>query len=169
MVLYEIYWIRYFKSGKTMGDFYRSLWGIPVAGGCAASRGVLAAGSLWKKPPDASSGDTAGNRAYRQENKWKFFYNRSEVEVSKNRPKKDERKSANKREGIFFITGAEAEVSKIDQRKVSANARMKGRDIFYNRNEVEVSKNRPKRSERERANEEEWVFFITGTKWRFSK
>ena len=32
MVLYEIYWIRYFKSGKTMGDFYRSLWGIPVAG-----------------------------------------------------------------------------------------------------------------------------------------
>ena len=30
--LYEIYWIRYFKSGKTMGDFYRSLWGIPVAG-----------------------------------------------------------------------------------------------------------------------------------------
>ena len=32
MVLYEIYWIRYFKSEKTMSDFYSRLFGIPVAG-----------------------------------------------------------------------------------------------------------------------------------------
>lgn len=32
MVLYEIFWIRYFRSGKTMRDFYSSLFGIPVAG-----------------------------------------------------------------------------------------------------------------------------------------
>ena len=32
MSLYEIYWIRYFKSGKTMKDMYSSLLGIPVAG-----------------------------------------------------------------------------------------------------------------------------------------
>lgn len=32
MVLYEIYWVRYFKSQKTMQDFYSSLLGIPVAG-----------------------------------------------------------------------------------------------------------------------------------------
>ena len=32
MVLYEIYWIRYFKSEKTMEDFYSSILGIPVAG-----------------------------------------------------------------------------------------------------------------------------------------
>ena len=32
MVLYEIYWIRYFRSEKTMQDFYRDLWVIPVAG-----------------------------------------------------------------------------------------------------------------------------------------
>lgn len=32
MVLYEIYWIRYFKSEKTMKDFYSGLFGIPVAG-----------------------------------------------------------------------------------------------------------------------------------------
>lgn len=32
MVLYEIYWIKYFKSKKTMKDFYSSLLGIPVAG-----------------------------------------------------------------------------------------------------------------------------------------
>ena len=32
MVLYEIFWIRYFKSEKTMKDFYRGFMGIPVAG-----------------------------------------------------------------------------------------------------------------------------------------
>ena len=32
MVLYEIFWIRYFKSEKTMKDFYSSILGIPVAG-----------------------------------------------------------------------------------------------------------------------------------------
>ena len=32
MILYEAYWIRYFRSDKTMADFYRSLLGVPVAG-----------------------------------------------------------------------------------------------------------------------------------------
>ena len=32
MVLYEVYWIRYFKSNKTMKDMYSSILGIPVAG-----------------------------------------------------------------------------------------------------------------------------------------
>lgn len=32
MVCYELYWIRYFKSEKTMKDFYSSFLGIPVAG-----------------------------------------------------------------------------------------------------------------------------------------
>ena len=32
MVLYEIYWIRYFKSKKTMKDMYSSIIGVPVAG-----------------------------------------------------------------------------------------------------------------------------------------
>lgn len=32
MVLYEVYWIRYFRSERTMKDFYSSLLGIPVAG-----------------------------------------------------------------------------------------------------------------------------------------
>lgn len=32
MVLYEVYWIKYFKSEKTMRDFYSSLLGFPVAG-----------------------------------------------------------------------------------------------------------------------------------------
>lgn len=32
MILYEIYWIRYFRSEKTMQSFYSDLLGIPVAG-----------------------------------------------------------------------------------------------------------------------------------------
>ena len=32
MTLYEVYWIRYFKSKKEMRDFYSNLLGIPVAG-----------------------------------------------------------------------------------------------------------------------------------------
>ena len=32
MILYEVYWIRYFRSEKTMKDFYSSILGIPVAG-----------------------------------------------------------------------------------------------------------------------------------------
>ena len=32
MILYEVFWIRYFKSPRTMQDFYRDLFGIPVAG-----------------------------------------------------------------------------------------------------------------------------------------
>lgn len=32
MILYEIYWIIYFKSNRTMKDMYSSLLGIPVAG-----------------------------------------------------------------------------------------------------------------------------------------
>ena len=32
MILYEIYWVRYFKSGHTMKDFYSGIVGIPLAG-----------------------------------------------------------------------------------------------------------------------------------------
>ena len=32
LLLYEIYWIRYFRSSKSMKDQYCSLLGIPVAG-----------------------------------------------------------------------------------------------------------------------------------------
>lgn len=32
MILYEIYWIRYFKSERRMEDMYSSILGVPVAG-----------------------------------------------------------------------------------------------------------------------------------------
>ena len=32
LLLYELYWVRYFRSGRTMADFYSSFCGIPLAG-----------------------------------------------------------------------------------------------------------------------------------------
>jgi hypothetical protein len=32
MILYEYWWIRYFKSNRTCKEFYSSFYGIPVAG-----------------------------------------------------------------------------------------------------------------------------------------
>lgn len=32
MLLYEGYWVRYFKSGQTLKDFYSSFCGVPLAG-----------------------------------------------------------------------------------------------------------------------------------------
>ena len=41
MILYELYWIRYFRSEKTMKDFYSSYLGIPVAGATLPVLSVL--------------------------------------------------------------------------------------------------------------------------------
>ncbi|MBO4391330.1 MAG: hypothetical protein J5825_10785 [Lachnospiraceae bacterium] len=32
MVMYELYWVQYFRSEKTMSDQYRSFCGVPLAG-----------------------------------------------------------------------------------------------------------------------------------------
>lgn len=32
MLLYELWWVRYFRSSRTLADFYSSLLGVPVAG-----------------------------------------------------------------------------------------------------------------------------------------
>ena len=32
MILYEVFWTRYFRSEKTMKEFYSSILAIPVAG-----------------------------------------------------------------------------------------------------------------------------------------
>ena len=50
MLLYEIYWIRYFKSEKTMADFYRSLLRIPVAGATLPVAAVLLIASYGQNP-----------------------------------------------------------------------------------------------------------------------
>lgn len=51
MLLYELYWIRYFKSEKTMRDFYSSLMGIPVAGATLPVIAFLLLGIYGKSIP----------------------------------------------------------------------------------------------------------------------
>ena len=41
MLLYEVFWIRYFRSGHTMRDFYGSMLGIPVPGASLPVAAVL--------------------------------------------------------------------------------------------------------------------------------
>ena len=50
MVLYEIYWVRYFRSKKTMQDFYSSLLGIPVAGATLPVLAFLLLGIYGRNP-----------------------------------------------------------------------------------------------------------------------
>lgn len=51
MVLYEFYWVRYFKSERTMKDFYSSLLGIPVAGASLPVIAFLLLGIYGKNIP----------------------------------------------------------------------------------------------------------------------
>lgn len=44
MILYELYWIRYFRSEHTMNDFYRGIVGIPLAGATIPVIGLLLLG-----------------------------------------------------------------------------------------------------------------------------
>ena len=60
MVLYEVYWARYFRSSKTMKDFYSSLLGIPVAGATLPVFAVLLIAVYGKNPFLFSSGIILG-------------------------------------------------------------------------------------------------------------
>ena len=51
MVLYEIYWIRYFKGEKRMQDMYSSFLGIPVAGATLPVLAFLLLGIYGKNVP----------------------------------------------------------------------------------------------------------------------
>ncbi len=50
MILYELYWIRYFRSKKTMNDFYSSYLGVPVAGATLPVFSVLLLSIYGKNP-----------------------------------------------------------------------------------------------------------------------
>ena len=51
MILYEFYWIRYFKSEKTMKDMYSSILGIPVAGATLPVLAFILLGAYGKNLP----------------------------------------------------------------------------------------------------------------------
>ena len=50
VALYEAFWIRYFRSERTMRDFYASLLGIPVAGATLPVAAVLLIAVYGKNP-----------------------------------------------------------------------------------------------------------------------
>lgn len=50
MILYEIFWVRYFHSEKTMQDFYSSLLGVPVAGATLPVLAFLLLGIYGRNP-----------------------------------------------------------------------------------------------------------------------
>lgn len=50
MILYEIFWVRYFRSEKTMQDFYSSLLGVPVAGATLPVLAFLLLGIYGRNP-----------------------------------------------------------------------------------------------------------------------
>lgn len=50
IILYEIWWIRYFRSSKALADFYSSLCGIPVAGAVLPVTAFLLLGIYGKNP-----------------------------------------------------------------------------------------------------------------------
>ena len=50
MAGYEVFWIRYFRSPKTMRDFYSSFLGIPVAGATLPVLSVLCLAVYGKNP-----------------------------------------------------------------------------------------------------------------------
>lgn len=50
MLLYELWWVRYFKSRKTMSDFYSSLCGVPVAGATLPVLAFLLLGIYGRNP-----------------------------------------------------------------------------------------------------------------------
>ncbi len=50
MILYEVFWVRYFRSAKTMEDFYGSMLGIPVPGAVLPVAAVLLIAVYGKNP-----------------------------------------------------------------------------------------------------------------------
>lgn len=48
MIMYECWWVKYFRSGKRLGDFYSSFLGIPVAGATLPVIGFLLLGIYGK-------------------------------------------------------------------------------------------------------------------------
>ncbi len=60
MLLYEYFWIRYFRSDKTIEDFYGSLLGIPVPGATLPVTAVLFLAIYGKNPLLFAVGVTLG-------------------------------------------------------------------------------------------------------------
>lgn len=67
MILYEIYWIRYFKSEKTIADMYSSILGVPIAGA------ALPVTAFFSTFTDASALDSLAQELFKAVNKTERF------------------------------------------------------------------------------------------------
>ena len=50
MIMYEFWWFRYFKSSKSLKDFYSSFLGVPIAGATLPVIGFLLLGVYGRNP-----------------------------------------------------------------------------------------------------------------------
>ena len=60
MVLYEVFWLRYFRSEQTMKDFYSSLLGVPVPGATLPVVAVLLLAVYGRNPSLFAAGIILG-------------------------------------------------------------------------------------------------------------
>lgn len=60
MICYELFWIRYFRSGRTMKDFYSSYLGVPVAGAAYPVAAVFLIAAYGRNPFLAAAGVILG-------------------------------------------------------------------------------------------------------------
>ena len=65
MVLYEVWWFRYFRSEKTMRNFTAGLLGVPVAGATLPVLAFFLLGDLRKGDLDGVGRGDIGHRTYR--------------------------------------------------------------------------------------------------------
>jgi hypothetical protein len=63
MVMYILWWVRYFRSKKELQDFYSGFLGIP--GGGPARYRFLPIGNIWESYLDAGCGSNSRYGAYR--------------------------------------------------------------------------------------------------------
>lgn len=64
MILYEVFWIRYFRSEKTMKDFLQQHTWHPGSRSNAACAGISAVGHLWKEQYSGDCCCDSGNRTH---------------------------------------------------------------------------------------------------------
>ncbi len=65
MVMYEMWWVRYFRSERRLSDFYGSFSGDTSCRSNTAGYCVLYVGNVWKSCMDVNISPYFGDRSYR--------------------------------------------------------------------------------------------------------
>lgn len=65
MVMYELWWVKYFRSERRLSDFYSGFMGIPLAGATLPVAALFLFGHIRQSRLDIGGGRYFRNRAYR--------------------------------------------------------------------------------------------------------